>query len=312
MMQYRTLGKTGLQVSVLSFGASSLGSVFRNINESEGIRAVHTALDLGINFLDVSPYYGLTKAETVLGKALKSIPRDTYFLATKLGRYGDSFEKFDFSEKRVFSSIEESLQRLNVDYVDVLQCHDIEFSNLDQIVHETIPALRKAQKQGKARFIGITGLPLNIFRYVLDRVDVDTILSYCHYALNDTSLEDLIPYFKEKQIGIINASPLSMGLLSQRGTPDWHPASDEIKRACAKAAEYCAEKGERIEKLAVQFSIRNQDIPITLVGTANPENVKKNIAWIEEPINEELLHDVLEILKPIHNNTWVVGREENN
>ena len=172
--------------------------------------------------------------------------------------------------------------------------------------------VRKAQEQGKVRFVGITGLPLKIFPYVLDRIDVDTILSYCHYSINDTTLHDLLPYLKEKQIGVINASPLSMGLLSQRGTPAWHPATDEIKEVCAKAAQYCTDKGVRIEKLAVQFSVRHPDIPTTLVGTANPENINRNIDWIEEPMDEDLLQEVQEILKPIQNKTWPSGRPENN
>ena len=289
-----------------------MGGVFRNIREQEGIRAVHTALDMGINFLDVSPYYGLTKAETVLGKALQGISREKYILATKFGRYGDALEDFDFSASRAAASIDESLQRLGVEYLDIIQCHDIEFGSLDQIINETIPALRKIQEKGKVRFVGITGLPLKIFPTVLDQVAVDTILSYCHYSLNDTSLEGLIPYLQAKRVGIINASPLSMGLLSQRGTPPWHPAPDEIKRVCAQAADYCAKKGEYIEKLAIQFSVRRPDIATTLVGTANPENIKKNIQWIEEPINTEFLQEVLDILNPIHNKTWPIGRPENN
>jgi L-galactose dehydrogenase len=309
-MEYRELGKTGLEVSALSYGASSLGSVFRNIDEVEGIRTVHTAIDLGINFIDVAPYYGLTKAETVLGKALKEIPRDTYYLATKLGRYGDA--DFDFSASQVRTSVDESLARLNVDYVDLIQCHDIEFGSLDQVVDETIPAMRRLQEQGKVRFIGITGLPLKIFRYVLDRTEVDTSLSYCHYTLNDTSLEDIIPYLKEKRVGIINAAPLGMGLLTEHGTPDWHPASDEIKETCARASAYCRRKGVDIAQLAIQFAVSNPALSTTLVGTANPDHLKKNVRWFETPIDSELLTEVQAILAPIRNKTWLSGRPENN
>ena len=130
-MQYRPLGQTGINVSTLSFGASSLGGVFHQVNEEDGICTVHTALDAGINFIDVSPYYGLTVAETVLGKALKTISRDKYYLATKVGRYGEKIEDFDYSAARVTSSVDESLARLNVDYVDIIQCHDIEFVDLE-------------------------------------------------------------------------------------------------------------------------------------------------------------------------------------
>jgi len=309
-MEYRILGKTGLKVSALSFGASSLGGVFRPVDEAEGVRAVHVALDLGVNLIDVSPYYGLTKAETVLGKALKGISRDRYYLATKVGRYGDDL--FDFSAKRVNASVDESLARLNVDYVDIIQCHDIEFGDLDQVVNETLPALRKLEERGKVRFVGVTGLPLKIFRYVLERAELDTILSYCHYSLNDTTLDALAPALKAKQVGIINASPLSMGLLSDRGAPKWHPASQDIKAACARAATFCRERGADISRLAIQFSVAHPDLATTLVGTASPENVAKNVRWVEEPMDQELLVQVMQVLAPIHNQTWPSGRPENN
>src|SRR5260370_5441890 len=242
-MEYRKLGKTGWEVSVLGYGASPLGGVFGKINDKQGIRTVHTAIDLGINFIDVSPYYGLTKAETVLGKALAALPRDGYILATKVGRYGA--DEFDFSAARVTASVDESLRRLQVDYIDLIQCHDIEFGSLDQGVHETLPALRKVREQGKVRFIGITGYPLRIFRSVLERTEVDTILSYCRYSLNDTALEELSPYLQQKEVGIISASPLSMGLLTERGAPSWHPPPEALNAASARAAQHC--RGKRID-----------------------------------------------------------------
>ncbi|UCC53851.1 MAG: aldo/keto reductase [Anaerolineaceae bacterium] len=311
-MEYRELGNTGLEVSAISFGASSLGSVFRQINESDGIRTVHMAVDLGINLIDVSPYYGLTKAETVLGKALQQIPRDSYYLATKVGRYGERIDAFDFSAERATASVDESLARLQVETIDIIQCHDIEFGALDQVVDETIPALRRLQEAGKVRFVGITALPLNAFRYVLDRIPVDTILSYCRYSLNDTGLLSLVPLCEEKGTGIINASPLSMGLLTNRGTPDWHPAPDDIKNACAEAARFCDAKGVDIAQLAVQFSVAHPAFATTIVGTANPDNIVKNVSWAQTPIDQDLLADVQAILAPVQNKTWPSGRPENN
>lgn len=308
-MIYRTLGKTGLNVSALSYGASPLGSVFRDIDEAEGIRTVHTAIDLGINFIDVSPYYGITRAESVLGKALATLPRESYLLATKVGRYGK--DDFDFSAARVKRSVDESLQRLGVEVIDLIQVHDIEFGNLNQVVEETLPALREVRESGKVRFIGITGYPLKSFRYVIDRAEVDTILSYCRYSLNDTALAELIPYLQSKEIGIISASPLSMGLLTHRGAPDWHPAPAELKAACTRAAEHCRAKGADLSRLALQFAVANPAIATTLVGTASPENLKKNAAWIEEPLDQELLAEVQQILAPVRNTTWPTGRPEN-
>lgn len=309
-MKYRALGNTGLDVSVLSFGASSLGSVFRDINEDEGIRTVHTAVDIGINYIDVSPYYGLTKAETVLGKAIPGLQRDQFILSTKAGRYGA--DTFDFSAKRIRSSLEESLRRLNTDYVDILFLHDIEFDSLDIVLEEGIPTLEKLKEEGKIRFTGISALPLDTFKIALEQAKVDVILSYCHYALNDTSLLDLIPVLEEKDISLINASPLSMGLLSHREIADWHPASAHIKEVCKQASAFCQEQGKDISKLAIQYAVSNDQIPTTLVSTASPENIINNVAWTEEPLDEELLQQVLRILEPIHNKTWVSGRPEYN
>ena len=311
-MEYRTLGKTGLKVSKLAFGGSSLGSVFRSVAEEDGIRTVHTALDHGINLIDTAPYYGATKAETVLGKALKGVARDRYLLATKVSRFGATIEDFDFSAARVMSSIEESLKRLGVDHIDFLQVHDMEFGDLNQIVHETIPALREAQRHGKARFVGITCLPVRLFKEVMDQVEVDQIQSYCHYALNDTALADILPYLKEKQVGIFNSAPLAMRLLTQEGPPDWHPSLAEVVAKCAEAAAYCATQGADLAKLALQFSVAHPDIHTTIVGSANPDRILENIRQIEEPLDTELLAKVLEILKPIHNKTWASGRPENN
>lgn len=309
-MEYRTLGKTKLSVSALSFGASSLGGVFKTVEESVAIRTVHTALDLGINFIDVSPFYGYTKAEEVLGKALKGIPRVRYYLATKVGRYGDA--EFDFSAQRSIESVDASLQRLGVEYLDIIQSHDNEYGDLNQIINETIPALRRVQKQGKARFVGVTGYPLKIFRVILSRVEVDTILSYNHYALNDTTLTSLLPWLQDKGTGVINASPVSQGLLTNNELPSWHPAPQNVREACSAAAAFCREAGTDIAKLAMQFSVANPAIHTTLVGTANPANIEKNVRWISEPIDQALLAKVQEILSGIKDQGWILGRPENN
>lgn len=311
-MHYRPLGQTGLNVSVLSYGASPLGGVFRDTDDREGIRTVHTALDLGINFIDVSPYYGATKAETVLGQALRGIARDRYILATKVGQYGAS--QFDFSAARVTRSLDESCARLGVDYIDLLQCHDIEFADLDQIVNETLPALAGLRQAGRIGHIGITGLPIKVFPAVIDRVGsktVETILSFCRYELNDTALESLLPYFQQKGVGVINASPTGMGLLTERGVPGWHPAPKAMIEGSRKAVEYCRSVGADIVKLAIQFAISHPGIATTLVGTASPDNIRKNVAYAEEPVDRELLGRVLEILRPIHNHNFTRGRPEN-
>src|SRR5437667_3389430 len=163
-MKTRPLGKTGLQVPILGFGASSLGQEFRSVTLDEALKSVRVALDCGLTFIDTSPFYGRGMSEVLLGVALKGVPRDMYTLCTKLGRY--DLAHFDFSAKRVAESVDVSLHRLGTDHLDIVLCHDIEFVALEQIVNETMPALRKVQQQGKARFIGFSGYPQKIFRTI--------------------------------------------------------------------------------------------------------------------------------------------------
>lgn len=307
-MNYREIGKTGLKVSELSFGASSLGSVFRDTKESEAIEAVHVAVDNGINFIDVSPYYGHYKAETVLGKALLDIPRDKYYLSTKVGRYGkDGVNTWDYSARRAVESVSESMDRLNIDFIDLINVHDIEFADLEQVAAETLPALVELRDKGLVGHVGITDLQLENLVWVIDHVPagtVESVLNFCHFCLNDDKLVDFLDYFESRGIGVINASPLSMGLLSQRGIPAWHPAPAPLVEACRKAAEFCKEKGYPIEKLAVQYSVSNPRIASTLFSSANPANVLKNIRYVEEPIDNELLKEVREIIGDQQRVSW--------
>jgi L-galactose dehydrogenase len=307
-MEYRPLGSTGLVVSALAYGASSLGGVFRSVDESAGVAAVHAALDLGINLIDVSPYYGLTVAETVLGRAVKGVDRGSYLLATKVGRYGDA--EFDFSAQRVAASVRESMSRLGVDYLDVVQCHDIEFGDLDQLVEETLPALEDIREQGLIRFIGVTGFPVPALVSVARRHHLDTVMSYCNYTIQNRNLLPWLSDFDAAGIGVMNASPLGMGLLTNRGVPAWHLAPPLVVDACSRAAALCAARGSDIAKLAVQFAVL-APVATTVVGSADAANMARNVAWIEEEIDLELLRDVEAVLAPVRDIGWSVGRPEN-
>jgi L-galactose dehydrogenase len=309
-MQFRPLGRTGLDLSWLSFGASSLGQEFRPVDVNEALRSVRVALDLGMNFIDTSPFYGRGMSECLLGVALRGVPRDRYYLGTKLGRY--SRTHFDFSARRVAESVDVSLERMGVDHLDVILCHDIEFVDMAQIVEETLPALRNIQQQGKVRFVGISGYPMKIFRYVLDRTDLDVVLSYNHYTLQNTMLADLVPYLKAKGVGIMNAAPFSARLLTNAPLPRWHKATDEVRAVCRRAAEQCAARGVDIAQPALQYSLANEDMATCVVGSANPENVRKWVEWADAPMDRHLVGEVLEILRPIHDWFYIEGRPENN
>lgn len=307
-MEYREIGRTGMKVSALSFGASSLGSVFRETKEGEAVAAVHTAVDSGMNFIDVSPYYGHYKAETVLGKALREIKRDKYYLSTKVGRYGkDGVNTWDYSARRATESVYESMERLGVDHIDLINVHDIEFADLHQVVDETLPALVALRDKGVVGHVGITDLQLENLQWVIDHAapgTVESILNFCHFTLNDDKLLDYLDYFEQRGIGVINASPLSMGLLSRRGVPAWHPAPKSLVDACRRAVEYCDAKDYPIEKLAMQYSLSEPRIATTLFSSANPENVAKNIAFVSEQPDWELIGEVKRIIGDQQRVSW--------
>lgn len=307
-MKYKELGNTGLKISEIGYGASSLGGVFHSFDEGRGIDSVFAAIDAGINFIDVSPYYGHYKAETVLGKALKQIPRDKYYLSTKVGRYGeDGKNTWDYSAERVTRSVYESMERLNIDFIDIINVHDVEFADLNQIVNETLPALVALKEKGVVGNVGITDLQLENLKWVIEHTPkgtVESVLNFCHYCLNDDKLVDFLDFFEENGVGVINASPFSMGLLTERGVPEWHPAPKALVEACVKAAEHCKAKGYPIEKLAMQFSIQNDRIASTLFSTTRPENLLKNIEYINEPADEQLVKEVQEIIGDQKRVSW--------
>lgn len=307
----RALGKTGLKIPVLSFGASSLGAEFRSVDLNEVFESVRVALELGMNFIDTSPYYGRGMSEVLLGIALKEVPRESYLLCTKLGRY--DVDHFDFSSRRVAESVDVSLHRLRTDHLDIVLCHDIEFVSLYQIIEETLPALRKLQQAGKVRYVGISGYPMKIFTSVTAQAEIDCILSYNQYTLQNTRLvDDILPAMKEKEIGVMNAGPFAARLLTNAPLPVWHRDSKQVQQTARLAAEHCQSKGVDIAQLALQFSCSHPDLATTITGSANPDNIRKWTKWLSQPIDQELLSEVLEILKPVHNISHQEGLPENN
>lgn len=305
----RILGRTQLAVSVLGFGASPLGGMYGAADASEGKRAVHLAIDEGVNFFDVSPYYGVTLAEERLGNALAG-RRHEVILSTKCGRYG--VDVFDFSARRVRESIEASLRRLRTDSVDLLLAHDVEFGDVRQIIDETIPALRRLQHEGKTRFIGISGYPLATLRRIAEAVPIDCILSYCRSNLMVDDLDtQLMPLAAEKGIGVINASALHMGLLTAQGPPDWHPAPAEVRQAARRAAGLCRTRETDISELALRFCLGHPGVASTLVGMATPDEVRRNLRACRAAADPELVREVRNLLGPWFNYVWPSGRKEN-
>lgn len=301
------LGKTGLKVSRLSFGASALGGVYGEVDESAAIAAVHAALDCGINYFDVAPAYGGTLAETMLGKALRGVSRNRYFLSTKAGKYSGGGDTLDYSRERIRASVEASAARLGNDYFDIVYIHDIEYQgrkHTEWALGEGYDAVCELKKEGRIGAVGFGIYPIDLWERIFRLVEIDAALVHNHYCLSDTRLLGLLPPAREKEIGIINGAPFGSGLLTEQGPPFWHPASAEDRAVFREAAEFCRVEGTSISRLALQFACQNLEIPTTLFSTADPESVMNNVRWSEEAIDPALLQAVLRILTPVCDKDW--------
>ncbi len=277
----------------------------------EALRSVHVALEHGMNLIDTSPFYGRGMSEVLLGLALRDVPRESYLLCTKLGRY--DLDHFDFSARRVKESVDVSLHRLGTDHLDIALCHDIEFVPMQQIVDETLPALKEVQKQGKVRYIGFSGYPQKIFKFIIDQIDVDCVLSYNQYTLQNTRfMDETVPYLQSKGVGVMNGGPFSARLLTDAPLPAWLKEPESVKEAARNVSLLCRERGSDIAKCALQFSIANPAITTTIAGSANPENIRKWAQWAAEPIDAALLEEILHLFQPVKNIGHVEGLAINN
>ncbi|QDV08985.1 D-threo-aldose 1-dehydrogenase [Planctomycetes bacterium Poly30] len=309
-MEYRTLGKTGLSISTLAFGGAPLGDIFGELDESAALDAVHAALDGGINYFDTAPLYGFGLAEERIGRALKG-RRDDVVLATKCCR--DGFEEFDFSGARVISSVEESLKRLGTDRIDVLQIHDVEFGTRRQVLEEALPAARKLKETGKVRFVGITGLPVRYLRSLAEVAEIDTLLSWGHCNLLEDELEEeLVPLAAERGFGLINASPVLQGILTEREPPAWHRSPKPVLEMAPRVAALCRGAGFDVAAVAVAYAVRRPAIATTIVGMRSRAEVEANVAAMTLDIPEELFERIEQLVAPVKNMMWFEGRPENN
>lgn len=192
-MHTRKLGRTGLQVTPVGFGAAPIGGHYGDMDFAAHVAAVRHAIDRGVNLVDTSPYYSETRSETLLGDALADGYRHRVVLMTKAGRNGLS--DFDFTAPGMARSLDASLKRLKTDYVDVWFAHDIEFAaDFERVFTETKDALRTAKRAGKCRFVGMTGYPPDLLAEAVTTCDLDVVLNYCHFSLsNGQMLNRLLP-----------------------------------------------------------------------------------------------------------------------
>ncbi len=316
-MKYNALGNTGLTVSQLGFGASAVGGMFDKVDEQEAIETIHEAFDRGINYFDTSPAYGRsdspygpTTSETILGKGLKELKRSDFVLSTKAGKISSLPPELDFSHAHIIKSVESSLRRLQVDYIDIVILHDIEYDkgkHLDLALTEGLTALRALKQQGKIKQLAISCYAVEVLEKVIQDYDLDVVLIHNHYTLIDDMLTKLLPKIRSKGLGLISASPFASGLLTAQGPPDWYPISPDELTVVRKAIKFCEDHNVAIEKLALQHALSHPDIPTTLFSCNTKKIVNQNINWSEESVDTAMIDELKTLLNPIHNKDFDFG-----
>ena len=163
------------------------------------------------------------------------------------------------------------------------------------------------------RFLGFSGYPMKIFKFICDQTNVDCALSYNQYTLQNTRFADEgVPYLKARGVGVLNAGPFSARLLTNAPLPAWLKEPEPVKAAARQAAAHCAHRGVDIAKLALQFSLAHPDITTTIAGSANPQNIRNWARWAAEPIDTQLLAEVRAIFAPVKNLGHTEGLAKNN
>ena len=277
----RRLGRTGLEVTGLSMGGAGIGR--GDVTDDDAVEAVHRGIKLGINYLDTSPLYG--ESERRVGLGLADGWREKVFLATKTGTHPEWHG--DFSASGTRKSVENSLCLLGTDYLDVCLVHDPD--SMSPIIAKggALEELQRMREEGLIRFIGLGVREHEFHRIAIATGLVDVILTYLDYTLlSQTAADSLLPFVAEHDIGVINGSPIAMGLLSGI-EPDKNTRSPEGEKA-HQLWQWAQENNQNILNLAIQFCLRQPLIHINLTGSKNVAEVEQNFAAATTPVPEEV------------------------
>ena len=276
-LQRRTIGQTHMNVTAMSLGGAGLGGIFGPVSDEAGVSAVERALELGMNWLDTSPYY--LEAERRMGLALRGVPRSQYYLSSKVGTHPSRY--LDYSADAASWTVDNSLKVLGVDYLDICFIHDPQPAHLQTALGSggAMEGLVELKRQGVIKAIGIGVQDHALIRQAIDTGSLDVALTVNDYTLLTQSvLRGVCDYAEPRGVGSVNGAALAMGLLSGRdplriGTPKWTPPQDEVQ-ASIRVHEWCRERGVSVLALALQFSLRQERLACTLVGAASAEEVQ--------------------------------------
>ncbi|NMM22754.1 MAG: aldo/keto reductase [Phycicoccus sp.] len=274
-LELRQLGKTQMNVTAVSLGGAGLGGIFGPVGDADGVAAVEKALELGMNYLDTSPKYG--EAERRMGLALRGVPRDSYYLASKVGTHPQ--KPGDYSAEAARWTVARSLEVLGVDYLDVCHIHEPEPHQLNAALAPggAMEALVALKQEGIIRNIGIGVQDHDLHQQAVDTGHIDVCMMVNDYTLLRQYADDIFSLAEARGLGLVNGAALAMGLLSGRdpdtiGTDRWTPPAAEVQ-AAKQVHTWCAERGVPVLALALQFSLQQRRFDCTLVGAATASEV---------------------------------------
>jgi aryl-alcohol dehydrogenase-like predicted oxidoreductase len=318
-MDYRTLGRTGVDVSPLCLGAMMFGA-WGNTDHDESIRIIHRALDAGINFIDTADVYARGESEEIVGKALAGGRRDDVVLATKVhGTMGDDPNQQGNSRRWIVREVEASLKRLNTDWIDVYQIHRAEPVTTD--IDETLGALSDLVRQGKVRYIGSSTFPASQIveaQWVArDRGRERFVTEQPPYSMLVRAVEaDVLPTCRRHGMGVIPWSPLAGGWLSGRWRRDREPpGSTRAERIPARydlslpenqrkldAADALGrladEAGLPLVHLAIAFVIHHPAVTAAIIGPRTMEHLESQLGGAEVRLDAAILDRIDAIVAP--------------
>ena len=299
--------KSGLQIPEFGIGTSPFGGLFASVSESAVADVISTSMELGLNYFDTAPHYGMGSAEVRLGRNINHLPRSSFVVSTKVGRLIVPSEKaddpgwenstaaveriFDFSAAGIERSLLESLERLKMESVEMVFIHDPDGA-ADQAISEAYPVLERLRAVGIVKTIGIGITSNEIPTRFINETDIDVVLIALKYTLLDQSAgAELLPTALRKGVSVIAGGVFNSGILTNPkagATFNYEPASPEVLARAQKIEKFFLDRGVSLAQAALQFPMQHPAISAILVGCRSADEVTTNVALYNREIDSHI------------------------
>ena len=320
-----------LELGRLGYGAAGLGNLYRAMSDDTAAAITEAAWDAGIRYFDTAPHYGLGLSEHRLGAFLQGKPREEFLISTKVGRLlvpkrgvtagamhaapgtpGDfqrdpegfdvpaaSRRVWDFTERGIRQSIEESLERLGLDFVDIAYLHDPDVHDLTGGIHQALPALERLRSEGLVRAIGVGINSAEAALECVESADLDLVMLAGRYTLLEQPQVPVLERCAEKGTGVVNVGAYNSGVLARQDVPDdshynYGQTPHALLERARQLAAICAGYGVELPTAALQFGLRHPAVVNVTVGATSPEQIRDSASRMQEEVPEELWAELSE------------------